>query len=67
MDKARICNTCTQDPEKKDKYCTLVDVSMYFQAVLSQEKLPSLDGVLIGGKSLQYSKAVFSFQQLICL
>ena len=36
---------------------------MYFQAVLSQEKLPSLDGVLIGGKSLQYSKAVFSFQQ----
>lgn len=32
---------------------------LYQQAVLSQEKLPSLDGVLIGGKNLQYSMYIY--------
>ena len=26
------------------------------QALLSEEKLPPLDGILVGGKTLQYSK-----------
>lgn len=29
---------------------------LIFKAVLTSEKLPSLEGVLVGGKSLQYSE-----------
>ena len=35
----------------------LSNLVFVFQAVLSSEKMPSLEGVLVGGgKSLQYSK-----------
>lgn len=29
---------------------------LYTQAILSSEKLPNLEGILVGGKNLQYSK-----------
>lgn len=31
-------------------------VLIHFKALLSEEKLPSLEGVLVGGKSMNYSE-----------
>ena len=33
------------------------------QALLSEEKLPPLDGILVGGKTLQYSKFALCLPQ----